>query len=367
VTHVFLAANRGDIGGGEVMLLRLAAALSELGYVVTAVVPSTPGQLAAEARATGVRVEVVPCRDRASYARALRRWDRHRSDVLWCNGLLPALATAGRRRRIVHLHQLPLGLNRRLARVARVGAAATVVPSRYLADRLAPAEVLPNWTDPWRGGPRAIRGTLADDEVSVGFIGRVGLEKGVHVLATACSLLDPDLRARVRLVVAGDDRFVPVADRRTVQAALASSGVRVEQTGWIRHEEFFARVDLAVVPSVRAESFGLVAAEAMAASCPVVVTDAGALAEVVGPDHPWVVPADDATALAGTLGEAIDALPAGDLTTALHRRWEAEYSPAAGRAHLQALVDRLVGVGALEAPSPRGPHTSSGAYGETPR
>jgi glycosyltransferase involved in cell wall biosynthesis len=364
MTLVNVAANRGDIGGGEMMLLRLTVALSELGYDVAAVVPSTPGDLAAEARAAGLRVQVVSCHDRTSYGRALRRWDRGRQGVLWCNGLLPALATAGRRRRIVHLHQLPLGLSRRLASVARVGAAATVVPSTYLADRLAPAEVLPNWTEPWTGPPRPPPGLVSDD-VAVGFIGRVGLEKGVHVLAEACALLDPALRARVRLVVAGDDRFVPADDRRTVQAALASSGVRVEQTGWITAQDFYARVDLAVVPSVRAESFGLAAAEAMAASCPVIVSDAGALAEVVGPDHPWVVPGGDAAALARTLAAAIEALPAADVTTALHGRWEAEYSPAAGRRHVEALVGRLVGLGALDALPPRGPRPS--AYDETAR
>jgi glycosyltransferase involved in cell wall biosynthesis len=267
---------------------------------------------------------------------------------------------------------MPLGAKRRLASIARAGAAATVVPSHFLADSLAPADVLPNWTDHWTDGSRqpgdpADDADDADDPVSVGFIGRVGLDKGVHVLATACSLLDPAVRARVRLVIAGDDRFVPPGDRRTVQAALASSGVRVEQTGWITAQDFFARVDLAVVPSVQPESFGLVAAEAMSARCPVVVSDAGALAEVVGPGHPWVVPAGDAAALARTLADAIAALPATELTSALQRRWEAEYSPAAGRAHLQALVGRLVDRGALEEASPPDPHTRSGAYGEKPR
>ena len=213
------------------------------------------------------------------------------------------------------------------------------------------------------------------DQVSVGFLGRIGLEKGAHVLAAACAPARPRAACRVQLVIAGDDRFVPAADRRTVQAALASSGVRVEQTGWVAPAEFFARVDLAVFPSVRAESFGLVAAEAMAACCPVVVSDAGGLPEVVGPDHPWVVPRGDAAALARTLAEAIGALPADDVTAAQHRRWEVEYSPAAGREHLQALVGRLVGRGALDAPLPRADHaipdTGSDdrpeAYGEAPR
>ncbi len=350
--RIYVAANRGDMGGGELMLLRLAVALAQLGYAVTAVVPSAPGELAVEARGLGLDVEEVPCRDRRSYALALRRWDRtrdgDRQGVLWCNGLLPALATAGRPRRIVHLHQLPSSKQRPLARLARRGAAATVVPSPHLAERLAPAEVLPNWTGPLTAAPHR----APEDQVTVGFIGRIGTAKGVHVLAEACGRLAPDVRRRVRLLVAGDDRFVPARDRRTVQDALASSGVRVEQPGWVDPVTFFAGVDVAVAPSVLPESFGLVVAEAMAVSCPVVVSDAGALAGVVGPDHPWVVPAGDPAALARTLAAAIDALPAADVVASQRRRWEAEYSPAAGRRHLEVLVGRLVGRGILE---PHGP------------
>ena len=92
-------------------------------------------------------------------------------------------------------------------------------------------------------------------------------------------------------------------------------------------DEFFSRVDVAVFPSVWDESFGLVAAEAMEAGCPVIVSDAGGLPEVVGPDHPWVVPRGDAAALADVLADAIDALPADETTAAQHRRWEVRVLP----------------------------------------
>jgi glycosyltransferase involved in cell wall biosynthesis len=352
LTTIHLAANRGDIGGGEVMLLRLADAMGLVGYDVTVVAPSTPGDLASQTLDGGLALEQIACDDRRGYARALRRWDRGRSGVLWCNGLLPALATAGRPGRVVHLHQQPLGVHRALAAVARRGALVTVVPSEFMRTRLAPAEVLPNWT----GDFGVTRHELSKGQVTVGFLGRIGREKGVHVLAAACRLLDHGLRSRLRLVVAGDDRFVPEADRAVVRnalAAAAAAGVRVERPGWVDPAEFFAEIDVAVFPSVRSESFGLVVAEAMATGCPVVVSDAGALPEVVGPDHPFVVPRDDAPALAMTLGAAIGDLPADDVTAAQRRRWTEFYSPAAGVWSVTALMETLARRGVVDAgPAP---------------
>jgi glycosyltransferase involved in cell wall biosynthesis len=343
MTRINVAANRGDIGGGEVMLLRISTALAELGFDVRVVVPSTPSQLAGEARATGLTVEEVPCRDRASYGLGLRRWDRQRTGVLWCNGLLPALATAGGPRRVVHLHQLPQGPRRVAAAVARRGALATLVPSDFLRQAVRGSRMLPNWTDDLDGLP-AVEG---GDRVTVGSLGRIGRDKGTDVLAEACRLLEPDLRRRVRLVVAGDDRFVPDTDRDIVARALAGAGVEVQRPGWVDPREFFAEVDVTVFASVRPESFGLGAAEAMSARRPLVVSDAGALPEVAGPGHPWVAPRGDAVALAEVLASAIRALPATGVVAEQRARWEAEYSPAAGRRHLAELMEHLAAQGVV--------------------
>jgi glycosyltransferase involved in cell wall biosynthesis len=337
VTAVAIAANRGDIGGGELMQLRLSAALAEAGHDVTVVAPSTPGDVAEEAKARGLPVDVVACGDRRSYARALRRWDGDRHGVLWCNGLLPALATTGRPRRVVHLHQLPRGAAQSAAaRTARVGADATVVPSVFMRDRLGGhADVLPNWTDDIE-----VRRPRPVGPVTIGYLGRIGTGKGVDVLARACTLLDPDTRAGLELLVAGDDRFVPDVERATVQAALTATGLPVRRPGWISQAEFFAQVDVAVVPSVRPESFGLVAAEAMASGVPVVVSDAGALPEVVGPDHPWVARAGDGVSLCAVLRRVLAALPAIDVVAAQRTRWRELYSPASGRRAVAGLVER---------------------------
>lgn len=57
-----------------------------------------------------------------------------------------------------------------------------------------------------------------------------------------------------------------------------------------------------VVPSIAPESFGLVVAEAMSARIPVIVSDAGALAEVVGGEsYPYIVSAGQPLDLAAAI------------------------------------------------------------------
>ena len=67
---------------------------------------------------------------------------------------------------------------------------------------------------------------------------------------------------------------------------------------------YYAEATVAVVPSIY-EGFGLPAGEAMACSVPVVSTDGGALPEVVG-DAGVLVPAKDASALAGAIGALLE-------------------------------------------------------------
>jgi glycosyltransferase involved in cell wall biosynthesis len=68
---------------------------------------------------------------------------------------------------------------------------------------------------------------------------------------------------------------------------------------------FWQSIDVAVVPSNGlVESFGMVAIEAMACGKPVVVSDSGALPDVVSDGETGrVVPAGDVSRLAATLGE----------------------------------------------------------------
>ena len=335
---VHLAANNADLGGGEQVLVRCAAALVALGRDAVVVAPDRPTDVLDAAASVGARVVAIRADGRRDHLRRLRAWDASERDgLLWCQGLVPALATAGHRRRIVHLHQLPRSRAQWAAlAVARLGAERVLVPSAFLAGRVRGAEVLANWTDDVDLVPR---GAAARP---VGCMGRRATDQGADLVARA--LAAPAL-ADATLAVAGDDRWVPDDQRVPTHDALAALGDRVRRLGRVTPAELFAQVDLAVFPSRVAESFGLVAAEAMAAGVPFVVSDAGALPEVAGPDHPWVARAGDADDLAAVITRALEATPeeVRVVTRRARLRWEDEYSPRAGRQRVARLLAGLGG------------------------
>ena len=335
-TPITLAANQGQIAGGEVMLLRTAGVLRSLGYAVHVVAPASPDEVISSARAAGFDTTAISSTNRVDYCRGLRRWDRRRTGVLWCHGLLPSVATAGHRSRIVHLHQLPTGpLQRVLYLLCRAWALTVLVPSRFVSGRLPRTRVLHNWTNEVVTTPRE-----RSARATVGFIGRLAVDKGAEVLARALSGLPDAVGGSWSVVLAGDARFVSDEHASSVEQALSSLGSRVNRLGWVEREVFFSAVDIAVVPSLSPEAFGLTALEAMAAQVPVIVSDAGALPEVVGPDHPWIVPAGDAAALTRMLIEVL-AGERDEVVEQSYDRWKREFSPDAARRSVADLLTDL--------------------------
>ena len=339
--RIWIAVNQGEVGGGEVMLHHIATALRELRRDVAVVAPAEPVETARRLEADGFVVERVGGPGRAGYMRALRRWHRRRGeDVVWCNGLLPATALAGRPRRIVHLHQVPEKPQlRAFSAAARPGALAVLAPSRFAAEPIPGARVLHNWVpEPSVSAEEHPRG--AGEPLRVGFLGRLSEDKGILTFLDAAARLSARNPGRFAFRVAGEGRFVAEQEQRRVAAALRSAGSDVAVLGWQDTSAFLTGVDVLAVPSQWAEVFGLVAAEAMAAGVPVVASHAGALPEVVGPDHPLTFAQADAAGLAAELERAAAAdLPA--LAAVQHARWQELFSPAAGRAAVAALLDDL--------------------------
>jgi len=121
------------------------------------------------------------------------------------------------------------------------------------------------------------------------------------VLLQAFKLLSVD-RPALQLVLIASPK--PGGDTEALISQL-QLGDRIHFVGGVSHADIvrlYAESTVAVVPSLY-EGFGLPAVEAMASGIPLVSSDGGALAEVVG-DGGLLVPAGDAKALA----EAIDAV-----------------------------------------------------------
>ena len=129
MARIHIAANNGDVGGGEVMLLEIAEAATSLGHEVHVVGPDAEDGVLAAAAQRGLEVTALSP-ERRDYMRQLREWDRRRDGVLWCNGLVPAVATTGRGNRIVHLHQATSRSHVAAGRTAALRSLALLVPKR---------------------------------------------------------------------------------------------------------------------------------------------------------------------------------------------------------------------------------------------
>lgn len=344
--ELYLATNNGDIGGGEVMLLNIARAARGLGYQVVIIGPANPPDLIEAAADEGFTRIVLPAKTRIQYMVQLRLWHRaHRDALLWCNGLVPAAATGGRAGRIVHLHQLPTGTNAKLVPFARKKALQTLVPSEYVAASVPGATVFPNWV---QEVPLSLAKSTVPGVVRIGYLGRLTPSKGVGVLCQAIEFLNSTVTVpEYRLVVAGAPVFASSEEEHEVSRALENIERYTDRLGWSTPQKLFDTVDMLVVPSQAPESFGLVAAEAMSARVPVIVSDAGALPEVVGEDYPYIYPAQDPSALVEKIRHLTQAFyqesdNLNDIISAAFWRWQELYSPDSGRERVRHLLEKYL-------------------------
>lgn len=344
--ELYLATNNGDIGGGEVMLLNIARAARGLGYQVVIIGPANPPDLIEAAADEGFTRIVLPAKTRIQYMVQLRLWHRaHRDALLWCNGLVPAAATGGRAGRIVHLHQLPTGTNAKLVPFARKKALQTLVPSEYVAASVPGATVFPNWV---QEVPLSLAKSTVPGVVRIGYLGRLTPSKGIGVLCQAIEFLNSTVTLpEYRLVVAGAPVFASSEEEHEVSRALENIERYTDRLGWSTPQKLFDTVDMLVVPSQAPESFGLVAAEAMSARVPVIVSDAGALPEVVGEDYPYIYPAQDPSALVEKIRHLTQAFyqesdNLNDIISAAFWRWQELYSPDSGRERVRHLLEKYL-------------------------
>lgn len=133
------------------------------------------------------------------------------------------------------------------------------------------------WSDDDRREFR--RQFAADGERLVFSVARLVHEKGVQVLLEAIPQVLGE-RNDVKFVIAGLGPMTEQLKQRSRELGLDH---RIFWTGFIPddvRDKLYAVADAAVFPSLY-EPFGIVALEAMAACCPVIVSDTGGLREVV--------------------------------------------------------------------------------------
>ena len=205
-----------------------------------------------------------------------------------------------------NFHPVKVAYLRRAVPHAVRSAAAVIVPSEFVKDRLVdrlradPAKiVVVPWSAPLPLRPMPIETVRA----RYGIIGSIVLLPAItyphkdHVVALRAMRHIVDRHAETTMVLTGGEG--PAEE--TVLAEIERLGIadRVVRTGRISETAvaaLFAHASAVLVPS-RYEGFGIPALEAMEAGTPVIVSDAGALPEVVG-DSGVVVPAGDDVQLA---------------------------------------------------------------------
>ncbi|HEY6042331.1 MAG TPA: glycosyltransferase family 4 protein [Anaerolineae bacterium] len=111
------------------------------------------------------------------------------------------------------------------------------------------------------------------------FVGRMQHEKGAHLIVEAAPRILAEF-PQAKFVLAGTGSMVEPLRARTNELGLNG---KVLVAGFVSdqaRDELFKIADVAVFPSLY-EPFGIVALQAMAAKCPVVVSAVGGLTEVV--------------------------------------------------------------------------------------
>jgi glycogen(starch) synthase len=138
--------------------------------------------------------------------------------------------------------------------------------------------------------------------VTIAFQGRLVTTKGVRILLEAAGQLHDEGR-KFHLKIIGDG-----PELNSMKAQAARLGDQVEFLGYVadaRLDELFSGVAAVVMPSLAGEVFGLVAVENMLRGKLLIVSDIGALAELVG-NTGFLFPAGDATALALCMRRVLD-------------------------------------------------------------
>jgi glycosyltransferase involved in cell wall biosynthesis len=187
----------------------------------------------------------------------------------------------------------------------------------------------------------ATRKALGLSQPAIAFFGRINEQKGVHILIAALGMLK---NQRWQLLI---DEHDSAENMDWLQRAISKAGISDRVIRFTASHEAIAgymrAADITVVPSIVKEQYGRVAPEAMACQCVVIVSDIGALPELVK-DTGLKVPPGNVQALALAIAELL-ADPDKRATLALRAeaRARAELSVERQAVLLDSLFRKLLG------------------------
>lgn len=174
-----------------------------------------------------------------------------------------------------------------------------------------------------------------DDAGYALFAGRLSEEKGVDTLIDAARALP-----EIQVVIAGDGPARAGLEQHAAGLANVSFAGHVERD---RMFDLLRRARVLVAPSRGEEPFGIAVIEAAAVGVPAVVSNSGALPDIVRDGQTGVVVSpDDPHAIVAALVKLRDVTAAHALGAAARAQFEARFSPASFGPRLIALYDEVL-------------------------
>lgn len=182
-------------------------------------------------------------------------------------------------------------------------------------------------------------GGRVDKKEQILYVGRLSDEKGIGTLLRAWRMLAGQARETFppKLVLVGD------GERRD-ECERLSEGLPVEFAGQKPHEEvvrLMAESRAVVLPSECWETFGLTVVEGMRAGTPPVVSNLGALPDIVSSDCGEVFEAGNAESLAAAIIRILSRPDYAEVCKTVRREAEAKYSEEANYGRMMEIYEAV--------------------------
>ncbi|WP_342985840.1 glycosyltransferase family 4 protein [Clostridium saudiense] len=138
---------------------------------------------------------------------------------------------------------------------------------------------------------------IKDDEIIIVFAGRLIKEKGIKELLLAFNQIPREFK--IKLLVVGNSFFNENKENKFVKELkniAKDNKNNIIFTGFIPYEkmnEIYSIADIGCVPSIWAEPFGLTVVEQMAMQLPMIVSNVGAIPEIVDKECALIVNNND--------------------------------------------------------------------------